>query len=171
MMGSLPKRKHPRLKEYDYSSVGSYFITFCTKDKKYILSRVVGRAVLCPPGVHLTPIGKVVADCIERAHAVYPTVTIDKYVIMPNHVHILMTIHAAAPDGGQRTGRPTPQVIVHAVKNATARHFSKGLWQDSFYDHIIRDQLDYDTIWRYIDDNPAKWHLDQFYIPDGEDHP
>ena len=90
---------------------------------------------------------------------------------MPNHVHILMTIHAVAGNGGQRTGRPTAQNIVHAIKNATARKFSKGLWQDSFYDHIIRDQLDYDTIWRYIDDNPAKWHLDQFYIPDGEDHP
>ena len=48
-MDGLPKRKHPRLKEYDYSSVGSYFITFCSKDKKQILSRVVGRAVLCPP--------------------------------------------------------------------------------------------------------------------------
>ena len=60
---------------------------------------------------------------------------------------------------------------LYTIKNATARKFSKGLWQDSFYDHIIRDQLDYDTIWRYIDDNPAKWHLDQFYIPDGEDHP
>ena len=170
-MDDLPKRKHPRLKEYDYSSVGSYFITFCSKDKKQILSRVVGRAVLCPPHIALTPLGKVVADCIEHAHTVYPTVTIDKYVIMPNHVHILMTIHAVAGNGGQRTGRPTAQNIVHAIKNATARKFSKGLWQDSFYDHIIRDQLDYDTIWRYIDDNPAKWHLDQFYIPDGEDHP
>ena len=106
-MDDLPKRKHPRLKKYDYSSVGSYFITFCSKDKKQILSRVVGRAVLCPPHIALTPLGKVVADCIEHAHTVYPTVTIDKYVIMPNHVHILMTIHAVAGNGGQRTGRPT----------------------------------------------------------------
>ena len=148
-MDGLPKRKHPRLKKYDYSSVGSYFITFCSKDKKQILSRVVGRAVLCPPHIALTPLGKVVADCIEHAHTVYPTVTIDKYVIMPNHVHILMTIHAVAGNGGQRTGRPTAQHIVH----------------------IIRDQLDYDTIWRYIDENPAKWHLDRFYIPEGEKHP
>ena len=98
-MDGLPKRKHPRLKEYDYSSVGSYFITFCSKDKKQILSRVVGRAVLCPPHIALTPLGKVVADCIEHAHTVYPTVTIDKYLIMPNHVHILMTIHAVAGNG------------------------------------------------------------------------
>ena len=106
-MDDLPKRKHPRLKKYDYSSVGSYFITFCSKDKKQILSRVVGRAVLCPPHIALTPLGKVVADCIEHAHTVYPTVTIDKYVIMPNHVHILMAIHTVAGNGGQRTGRPT----------------------------------------------------------------
>ena len=82
-----------------------------------------------------------------------------------------MTIHAVAGNGGQRTGRPTAQHIVHAIKNATARKFSKGLWQDSFYDHIIRDQLDHDTIWRYIDENHAKWHLDRFYIPEGEKHP
>ena len=61
--------------------------------------------------------------------------------------------------------------VVRIFKGRVAHRAGHSVFQRSFYDHIIRDQLDYDTIWRYIDENPAKWHLDQFYIPDGEDHP
>ena len=96
---SLPKRKSNRLPQFDYGTVGAYFITICSRDKAKVFGRVVGGGVLDAPRIALTPLGKVVADCIEHTHTVYPTVTIDKYVIMPNHVHILMTIHAVAGNG------------------------------------------------------------------------
>ena len=109
--------------------------------------------------------------------AFYPHVRIEKYVVMPNHIHLLIAIQQG-PSGALRTPPPTSarasQVIpmfISTLKRLTNKTAGHALWQRGYYDHIIRDQLDYDTIWRYIDDNPAKWHLDQFYIPDGEDYP
>ena len=105
---SLPKRKHPRLKQHDYSEPGAYFITVCTKNKAHILSRIVvdlpssvGRDALIPPRVQLLPAGKIVDDLIRRTETVYDNVTVDAYVIMPNHLHILFHIHAPGNGGGQ----------------------------------------------------------------------
>ena len=90
-----PARKHPRLKEYDYAQPGSYFITVCTKDKRCILGRVVGRGDLTPPGILLTPTGKTVLRYTRTIADAYQNITLDRFVIMPNHVHLLLTIHAA----------------------------------------------------------------------------
>lgn len=104
---SLPKRKHPRLKQHDYSEPGAYFITVCTKNKAHILSRIVvdlpssvRRDALIPPRVQLLPAGKIVDDLIRRTETVYDNVTVDAYVIMPNHLHILFHIHAPGNGGG-----------------------------------------------------------------------
>ena len=81
---SLPKRKHPRLKQHDYSEPGAYFITVCTKNKAHILSRIVvdlpssvRRDALIPPRVQLLPAGKIVDDLIRRTETVYDNVTVD----------------------------------------------------------------------------------------------
>ena len=110
---SLPKRKHPRLKQHDYSEPSAYFITVCTKNKAHILSRIVvdlppsvGRDALIPPRVQLLPAGKIVADLIRRTETVYDNVTVDAYVIMPNHLHILFHIHA--PGNRRRDGGIPP---------------------------------------------------------------
>lgn len=65
----------------------------------------------------------------------------------------------------------TIPAFVSTLKRMTNRTAGVQLWQRGYYDHIIRDQLDYDTIWHYIDENPAKWPHDQFYTSDGEEHP
>ncbi len=65
----------------------------------------------------------------------------------------------------------TIPAFVSTLKRMTNRTSGVQLWQRGYYDHIIRDQLDYDTIWQYIDENPAKWPHDQFYTSDGEEHP
>ena len=167
---SLPKRKHPRLKEYDYSEPGSYFITVCTKNKIHILSRIVGRGDLTPPDVVLTPVGMVVDHFTQTIPTAHPTVYMDAYVIMPNHVHMLLTIRERA-NGGVGSPRPTIPGVVNGWKTMITKQLGHPIFQTSYYDHIIRDQLDYDTIWQYIDENPAKWPHDQFYISDGEEHP
>ena len=91
-MDRLPKRKHPRLKNHDYSEPGTYFVTICTKNKAHILSRIIAadplsvrRDALIPPRVQLLPTGKIVDDLIRRTETVYENVTVDAYVIMPNH--------------------------------------------------------------------------------------
>ena len=124
-----------------------------------------------------SPHGKIVIAQIEAMENFYPGLQIEKFVLMPNHIHLIVAV-TQSPTGASRTPPPTTvranqsiPAFVSTLKRMTNRAADTQLWQRGYYDHIIRDQLDYDTIWRYIDDNPAKWHLDRFYIPEGEKHP
>ena len=137
MKDGVPERKHPRLKQYDYSQDGVYFITVCTNGKKRILSRIVGRPAPWPPEVRLTPIGKIVEQTLKNTANVYPGVSIDHYVIMPNHIHFLLRIDG----GGQRAGRPTLMTMIHGFKNVVTRKIGQKIWQNSFYEHVVRDEL------------------------------
>lgn len=167
---SLPKRKHPRLKQHDYSEPGAYFITVCTKNKIHILSRIVGRGDLTPPDVVLTPVGMVVDHFTQTIPTAHPTVYMDAYVIMPNHVHMLLTIRERT-NGGVGSPRPTIPGVVNGWKTMITKHLGHSIFQTSYYDHVIRGPRDYDEIFQYIQNNPAKWPHDQFYISDGEEHP
>ena len=167
MTNGYEKRKHSRLKTYDYTNSGCYFITFCTKDRAHVLSSIVGRGALTPPLVELTDIGKIAAEVIERTSVVYPGISIDNYVIMPNHVHLLIRISPV--DGGVRAPRPTENgsvsitEVIKAMKSITTRKIGTKIWQTSFYDHVIRNDEDYQTRFRYIEENPAKWQQDKYY--------
>ena len=167
MTNGYEKRKHSRLKTYDYTNSGCYFITFCTKDRAHVLSSIVGRGALTPPQVELTNIGKIAAEVIERTSVVYPGISIDNYVIMPNHVHLLIRISPV--DGGVRAPRPTENgsvsitEVIKAMKSITTRKIGTKIWQTSFYDHVIRNDEDYQTRFRYIKENPAKWQQDKYY--------
>ena len=181
MTNGYEKRKHSRLKTYDYTNSGCYFITFCTKDRAHVLSSIVGRGALTPPLVELTDIGKIAAEVIERTSVVYPGISIDNYVIMPNHVHLLIRISPV--DGGVRaegelpigkrshSGVPRPTEngsvsiteVIKAMKSITTRKIGTKIWQTSFYDHVIRNDEDYQTRFRYIEENPAKWQQDKYY--------
>ena len=167
MTNGYEKRKHSRLKTYDYTNSGCYFITFCTKDRAHVLSSIVGRGALPPPWVELTNIGKIAAEVIERTSVVYPGISIDNYVIMPNHVHLLIRISPV--DGGVRAPRPTENgsvsitEVIKAMKSITTRKIGTKIWQTSFYDHVIRNDEDYQTRFRYIKENPAKWQQDKYY--------
>ena len=187
-MVEYPKRKKNRLEKYDYSQNGAYFITICTDDRKCLLSRIVGGGVLDAPATHLSHYGTVVERRIQEMNRVYPDVQTVKYVIMPNHVHLLVCISrsgnraghgpSTAPAGAcgeqppkaalseRRTPAPTNAVIPHYVstfKRLCNREFGKDIWQRSFHDHIIRDEAHYQLIWQYIDTNPARWQQDCFY--------
>ena len=92
----LPKRKPMRLPDYDYSTPGAYFVTICTHDRRCILSRVTVGAIHESPAVslHLTEIGQIVKEFIEMLPTRYPDLAVDHYVIMPNHIHLLLRIDA-----------------------------------------------------------------------------
>lgn len=92
----------------------------------------------------------------------YPTVQVEKYVVMPNHVHLLLTISEMGP---ARCPAPTIPKIIGALKSISTRKAGQAIWQRGYYDHIIRGSADYLRIWDYIDTNPAKWEEDEYYAP------
>ena len=154
----LPKRKPTRLKEYDYSTNGYYFITICTRGRKNILSNIVGEGLCALPRVNLTPIGKEVEKSIEHINN-YEGVVVDKYVIMPNHIHLIIGIKT----GGDGTPPLRVYDIIGRFKSYTTNKYCNVMWQRSFHDHIIRGEKDYIEICKYIENNPAKWLEDKFY--------
>ena len=155
----LPKRKPTRLKNYDYSSCGAYFITICTHKKQKILCDIVGEGLCALPITKLTPIGEAVKVSIKYIADNYGNISVDKFVIMPNHIHLIITNQT----GGH--GDPPLQIydIIGNFKSFTTHKYGKTLWQRSFHDHIIRGKNDYLKIWNYIDTNPQKWQDDCFY--------
>ena len=163
----LPQRKHVRLKNYDYSQNGAYFVTICTKERKPLLSSIpVGRGALTPPEIHLSQIGEISERYILSMSTAYACVHVDHYVIMPNHIHLLLRIDSApASNGGMRASRPTLQTIVRSFKTLVTRQLGTSIWQDSFYEHIVRSEASYLEIWKYIDENPIKWQEDKYYAP------
>lgn len=154
-------RKRLRLTGYDYGESGGYFITICTRDRKRILSSV-GAGHLAGPVVELTDIGIIVDSLIQKIPQVYSSVYVEKYVIMPNHVHLLLRIAGPGPAG---CPAPTVPKIIGALKSMAVREAGIPLWQRGFYDYIIRSAADYLRIWQYIDTNPAKWEEDEYYAP------
>ena len=147
-------RKKLRLEGYDYSSVGAYFVTVCTAERKPILCRV-GADDHIGPNIQLTEIGKIV----DKYTRTIPGV--DYYVIMPNHVHLIIFI----PQDGT-VWSPSPTRIdtrIRTWKTLITKELGYSLWQRSYYDHIIRNEQDYIEKAQYILNNPARWCEDQYY--------
>ena len=161
MMMNLPARKKNRLAQYDYGQNGAYFVTICTKDRKPILCDIVGDGSPVPK-----PIGKIVLSVTKEISAKYPTVKVDHFVVMPNHIHLLLSIE----NGG--TGDPSPTVgtVIGWYKYSISKQANQALgtvgtaiFQRSYHDHVIRNEKDYTEIWEYIENNPRKWALDRYY--------
>lgn len=156
----LPKRKPTRLKGYDYSTTGAYFVTICTKNRAPILSSIfVGEGLCALPENHLSAIGYIVKESICYLQQHHAHIEIDNYVIMPNHIHLLLKIQNTGGHGG-----PPLQNLIQQFKSYTTNQYGKALWQRSFHDHIIRGEADYLKIWNYIENNPAGWEKDCFYV-------
>ena len=163
MENNLPKRKHPRLDHYDYRAAGAYFITICTQNRRCLLSRVVGRG-LAPAEIEYTAYGKIAQEQLLLLEQRYPSLRIDRYVIMPNHIHAILVLEETAGV----TVNPTIMDIVCAYKSLTTRQCKKvlpidKLFQSSFYEHVIRGHEDYLEIAEYIMNNPKQWELDTLY--------
>ena len=177
----LPKRKPTRLKNFDYSSAGAYFVTICIRDRMHILSEIVktdltaadktnGLAVgegLAPPEitVKLKPCGEVVKEQLQLIEARFPSVTIEDYVIMPDHIHAVIFLNEKA---GGASPSPTLDDVVCAFKSLTSRSCKQKfgiekMFQRSSAEHIVRDRDDYETRRKYIYENPIRWYYDKLY--------
>lgn len=166
----LPKRKSPRLKGYNYSQNGAYFVTICTYERKCVLSRIVaeysrnvGEGLRALPQNIMMPIGNEIEKSIQFINKNYTSVHVDKYVIMPNHIHLIVVLNDS---GGY--GNPPLQNIIGQLKSYTTDKFGNVLWQRSYHDHIIRGEEDYKKIWDYIDTNVTRWKEDCFYNKETE---
>ncbi len=165
-MEERKNRKTTRLPGVDYNGVGMYFITICTIEKRCILSRVVGTGVLDGPQTELTTYGKIADKYIRQLNNFYDHISVESYVIMPNHIHLLLWIKDNGP-----SGTPVPTLQNSAVSRfiSTFKRFSNKecgdkLWQSRSYDHVIRNQKDYDEHLRYIHENPLRWMCDELYV-------
>ncbi len=157
----FPVRKNTRLQGYDYTAPGAYFVTVCTEKRANILSHIVGEGSPLP---QLSPYGQIADRVICEISKKYKTCTVDRYVIMPNHIHLLLRF-----DG---RGNPAPTIsdVVGWMKYEITKQINgyrgaagEKVFQRSFHDHIIRGETDYLEIWQYIDNNPLKWEEDCFY--------
>jgi REP-associated tyrosine transposase len=166
------KRKNTRKRSYDYSSVGYYFITSCTHNHQCIFANFVGEGFPLPhvydkASLKLTDQGEIIKENITNLQQKYSTIQIDNYVIMPNHIHMILII---TYDNGRENPSPTTTVgqIMGYFKYQTTKQINgiikreiKKVWQRSYHDHIIRNEKDYQRIWQY---NPQKWELDRYYL-------
>lgn len=161
-MSALPKRKPNRLSGYDYAQIGAYHIILCTENRAKILSEIaVASDAASPPQLRLSEAGRIVFDSVMQIPLHYPQVSVDHFVIMPNHVHLLISIHSSKD--GQLIFAPSVSTVVKQMKTSVTKRLGRKIWQKGFYDHIIKDDADYESVWTYIDENPRKWENDAYY--------
>ena len=192
----LPHRKTIRLQNYDYSQNGAYFVTICTAHKRPLFG-VVRRGDPCgrppvPVYAELSEIGRIVESYLTEIPSHYPDVHLASYVIMPDHIHMILVLTQNQPEragqcpapteesdlscrrGGtpgppattekpvppcRRGGTPGPPAlpkIINAVKSLTTRKAGISLWQRGSYEHILRNQQDFDEAAGYIAGNPVR---------------
>ena len=190
-MEELKKRKTPKHQGFDYNSVGTYFITICTQNRRCVLSRIVetgvpdclleqpignpvGTGVLDCPQTELTKYGQIADKYIHQLNDFYDHLSVEGYVIMPNHIHLLLWVKEIKnPTEDGQAGTPVPTNIkksnttcsqfVSSFKRFCNKEYGKNIWQARFHDHIIRNREDYEEHLRYIYENPMRWHFDELY--------
>ena len=145
-------RKNPRMSHYDYTTPNYYFVTICTRDKICLFGTVD----------RLNEFGKIANTGLSQIENHFPGVRMDKYIVMPNHIHAIVVLTNTAVD---------LSVVIGQYKSFVSNRIHKAgypnpVWQTSFHDHVIRSQRSYQHIWQYIDSNHAKWQTDCFYTED-----
>ena len=158
-------RKYPRLKEYDYSLPGYYYVTIHKEHSAPLLSVIEAGSIHQRAAVNPTQTGSIAIQQLLLLEKRYGYVRIDKYVIMPTHIHMILRL----TDGS--LPRLALTDIIGAYKSLVTREVNgvqktpgRRLFQRSFYETVIRSEASYQSCWKYIDENPDKWDSD----PDGE---
>lgn len=167
-------RKTLRLRNFDYSSNGMYFITICTYGKYNLFGNITNGMM------RLSEMGKIAEEEIANANhkRAEHFIEITKYVIMPNHIHMIIQIFN--PDlfreyQSEAFASPSSQSIssvVRSYKAAVTKRIHETvksdtiyqIWQPRYYDNIIRNEKAYQEIWNYIDSNVSRWEEDKFYM-------
>ena len=164
---SLPERKKMRLENYNYNENGAYFITICTKNRQPILSNVISVGDDAHIVPQLSEIGEIADKYIKQLNSFYNNISVDTYVIMPDHIHLLLQING----GRSRTPVPTESEqkidnknsfvakFVSTLKRFCNKEYGCNVWQNGYYDHVVRNFQDYIETFEYIENNPMKWFV------------
>jgi putative transposase len=178
-----------RLRDYDYSSAGAYFVTICTANRVKSMGQIVNGEV------SLSDIGRIAYECLYDTVGHFPAIDLDEFVIMPDHIHLIIfihdrsgAVHAPQDTSHERSGAiPAPQDTNHARNGAVhapdyrnprnalgkivayfkyraCQKANSKLWQRNFYEHIIRDEKELLDVRNYIRNNPLSWELDEYYV-------
>ena len=181
-----PCRRSIRLQGYDYSQAGAYFITLCTRNQESLFGDIVDGEM------RLNAAGLIVAESWKWLATQYRHVELDEWVIMPNHLHGIIVITddssqtahtsntASTPPinpirrGGSRTAllpqRKPIGGLIGAFKTVSTKRINEyratmgaGLWQRNYYEHIIRNESDLNSIREYMQNNPMQWEMDSLF--------
>ncbi len=177
-------RKSIRLKGYDYSQNGAYFITICAQNRENRFGEIKNGEI------KLNDAGRMIAAWWKKLFEKFPNIVIDEYVIMPNHIHGIIQIVGAIPCNrpdsnirGENMVSPLPirntynglgqyvswfkrmstNEYIRNVKQKNWKSFDSRLWQKNYYEHIIRNEQSLKEIHEYIINNPANWEKDELY--------
>lgn len=150
MKDNLPVRKRLRLKEFDYSKEEMYFITICIKNRIELLGKIIETS-----HIELTKIGEISEQYIKKIEIKYRNVKVDEYIIMPNHIHLLLIVN--------KKNEITISRIIKQYKMCVSKVSGYPIWQKSFYEHIIRNEKEYWKIKGYIKDNITNWKKDKYF--------
>lgn len=150
MKDNLPVRKRLRLKKFDYSKEEIYFITICIKNRIKLLGKIIETN-----RIELTKIGNISEQYIKKIEIKYKNVKIDEYIIMPNHIHLLLIVNKQNDISISR--------IIKQYKMCVSKIIGYSIWQKSFYEHIIRNEKEYWKIKEYIKDNIINWKKDKYF--------
>jgi putative transposase len=167
-------RRSVRLRSYDYSQAGAYFITLCTHNKECLFGAVVGNCM------QLNDVGCLVQDVWDSLPKHYSCVELDCFVVMPNHIHSIVVLNDVgarfiAPNSGlgkenqdAMNRAPTLGEIIRAYKARCTHGINQlrsvqgvSVWQRNYYEHVIRNEASLQEIREYISNNPAQWAMDK----------
>ncbi len=185
---NIGHRRSIRLKGYDYSQAGLYFITICCHDRACLFGEIVGAENNESPKMALNDAGKIANQCWMEIPKHFPNSVLHEHIVMPNHVHGIIEL-ISEPVGAEnfppnknrmndvngandysplRSPSKTIGSIVRGFKIGVTKWFRnnadhKTIWQRNYHEHIIRNEQSYQAIAEYIVNNPLKWEDDKFY--------
>ncbi len=161
-------RQSIRLRGYDYSQAGAYFVTICTQNRQCLFGDIVDQEML------LNDAGQMIGRWYLALEQKFPDIQCGEFVCMPNHIHFIVINEKSGEHGnesGEHMGSPLPRVVqwfktittnayIDGVKSHHWTPFCKRLWQRNYFEHIVRNDTDLANIQQYIQNNPALWQQD-----------
>ena len=168
---AFPTRRPTRLQNYDYSQNGCYFVTVCVAEKEHLLAHYKSKAEIVGAGLRARPqdalilsrLGREVEKTIQYIDRNYENVHIGNSIVMPNHIHLLVTLDDFESQQTGGRGNPPLQNIIGQLKSYTTKRYREltheknaKLWQRGFYDRIVRNETEYLRAWEYIEYNALK---------------
>jgi len=144
-----PKRKQIRLTKHNYNRNGLYLITIVTQDRLEVLGKIESGTMM------LSSLGELAASCVDKIGTVYPSVAVEAYAVIPNHVHILLALL-------DEVHNPSISRVVQQWKGVVSKGAEYSCWQTNYHENLLHTGERLRTVRRYIQNNPVDWEKDRY---------